>query len=143
MTFRHHPFLHMLLLCSMFMACQQSQEREIIPRKVMEEVLLEYHLADAIVDSKGGALVQRKILREELMDELLDKEGFNRDLFYRSYQYYLVRPVEFDSIYSNILERLQHMQDSIQAPELINRPSNRDSMLNLKPDRLKKRSKKS
>ncbi|MEM7370707.1 MAG: DUF4296 domain-containing protein [Bacteroidota bacterium] len=116
----------------------------ILDREKMTTVLLEYHLADAIVDNKGGPLVQRNIHREEIMDEILDKEGVNREIFYKSYQYYLIMPAQFDSIYVDILDRLQVLQDSIQAPAMLNRtPPRIDTTKKVKPKTRKERSKKS
>ncbi|MEO0896892.1 MAG: DUF4296 domain-containing protein [Bacteroidota bacterium] len=85
---------------------EESIPKDAIPFEQMEEILLEFHIAEAIAGKKGGAMIQRHIMREDLHVEVLEKFGLDKETFFRSYEYYLLSPSVLDSLYGNIVDSL-------------------------------------
>ena len=136
-------FLFILFSVAFLAGCQEKEEFQKLSMDQMVEILTEIHMADALVDSKGGALIHRKIRREEIIDEILESRQIERVLFYQSYQAYLLEPALMDSIYTKLLLGLQSLQDSMEMPERLDIPSKSNPGKKLKPNPKNERHKQS
>jgi hypothetical protein len=104
-----------LLALTLFMACGSSEERPALSTETMGLILTDIHLADAMADQDGGALIHRKIQREELFSNVFEKHSVDRGVFWQSYKYYLIHPEELDSVYSLVLNDLTRMEMRIDS----------------------------
>lgn len=114
MFFKHQPALGFLFLLSACLSmlltagCASDNEppEDLISTTEMQNLLIELHQAEGIVEMRGGPLVKRKVLRDEMYDDVLGKYGLDRVRFFESYQYYLANPIVLDSMYSQIVDSL-------------------------------------
>ena len=105
-------YLFLLTLC---IACKPTVEAPALSKEEMGLILTDIHLADAMADQDGGALIHRKIQREELFSNIFEKYAVDREVFWQSYEYYLIYPEELDSIYSLVLNDLTEMEIRIDS----------------------------
>ncbi|MEL6135217.1 MAG: DUF4296 domain-containing protein [Bacteroidota bacterium] len=102
----------MLLGLVIFVSCQNSEvEFDPLPYDVMQEILSEMHLADVVVDKRGGPLVMRRGLREDLYDQILTKYELDRQTFLLHYKYYMEHPSLMNEIYQSITEDLEKREE--------------------------------
>lgn len=101
----HYSFcLGLILLLGIHSGCGPDRPEGILSPEEMQEVLTELHLAEGVVEQIRGTLHWRNAHRSELYDNVLQKFGLDRPRFYESYDYYLQRPKELDSIYHYLIE---------------------------------------
>ena len=88
------------------MACGPKIPENLISQEKMAEILVEFHLSEAITDSHIREFEQKKLLKDDLFDEILKKNNLDREPFFDSYSYYIDHPTKMDSIYKNVIENL-------------------------------------
>lgn len=74
----------------------------------MELLLLDIHIAEAIVTTDYRKDVDPKLRQQILMDSILMEKEIDRETFLTSYDYYLSQPAIMDSMYSHIIDSLNH-----------------------------------
>ncbi|MDX2286312.1 MAG: DUF4296 domain-containing protein [Bacteroidia bacterium] len=94
--------------------CARQPSYTPLSEDTMREVLIDLHLADAVVEVAGGTMNQRDALRDSYTGEILEQRGLDRETFLLSYQYYVRRPEEMNRIYEQVIaaldKRLQEEQ---------------------------------
>ncbi|MBQ7634345.1 MAG: DUF4296 domain-containing protein [Bacteroidaceae bacterium] len=97
-----HTLLAPLLgICLALTSCGNRPDGVMRPGK-MEDVLYDYHIAHAIVQSQTPPGSERDKAYEEAV---FRKHGVTADEFYASLRYYEAHPKEFAKIYTNLDER--------------------------------------
>ncbi len=123
------PIYLTLSVILLFLLGCEGGEREVPEDKIrperMEEILLDFHVAEAISGKGGGPVSRRSMLREDLQIEILERYGLDKETFFDSYQYYLEHPVLLDSIYSRLIRTLEERSDEEEAKDP---PSKMDSI---------------
>lgn len=106
----------LLIFVLAFVACQQdTKPPELLPVEEMVKILKEFHLGEGSISQLRLSGDQRTELRDQLYDKLLDKYSIPRETFYSSYEYYLTQPMIMDSIYTHIIDELNHQLPEEQA----------------------------
>lgn len=103
--------------CLLLLACEPAPPTNLIAPGVMEDILVQMHIADAYTERTRDPLAERNVARRDLYYEILDKYQLTDSAFYRSYRYYVSQPVQMDSMYQRVLLRLEGMQAQIQMEE--------------------------
>ncbi|MDX1907132.1 MAG: DUF4296 domain-containing protein [Bacteroidia bacterium] len=91
-------------------ATASQPPENLLPPAQMQTVLADMHFVDALSEKAGGELQDRINLREELYDEILEKNNLSREHFYQSYGYYLDHPALLDTIYKAVMDTLEIWQ---------------------------------
>jgi hypothetical protein len=78
-------------------------------------ILKEFHLGEGSISQLRLSGDQRTEMREGLYDKLLEKYSIERETFYSSYEYYLTQPTVMDTIYTRIIDQLNHQLPEEQA----------------------------
>jgi hypothetical protein len=102
-------------------ACARQPGYTPLSEDTMRDVLVDMHLADAVVEVAGGTMNQRDALRDSYTGEILEQRGLDRETFLRSYQYYVRRPEEMNRIYEQVIAALDKrlQEEQVRQP---NRP---------------------
>lgn len=97
-------------------ACQQDRKPEgLLEVEEMTKILKEFHLGEGAISQIRLSSDMRDDMRDELYDKLLDKYSIPRETFYSSYEYYLTQPAVMDTIYTRIIDQLNHQLPEEQA----------------------------
>ncbi len=88
----------------MVFACSPTVPKEYIQPGDMEDILYDYHVAQAMSRTKGGSGVE--LTRKIYIDAVLQKYGVTEADFDSSLVYYYSRADKLREIYSNVTERL-------------------------------------
>ncbi|MEO0584100.1 MAG: DUF4296 domain-containing protein [Bacteroidota bacterium] len=132
----------LLNLCVTVSCEEQQEEFEPLAPAVMQQILIEMHISDVVVDKRGGPLAMRRALREDLSNEILDKYALDRQTFLTHYKYYMEHPPLMNQIYQEITKNLEEREEQAkkeyaekQLEEQAQKEAARkDSLKNLKAD---------
>ena len=101
----------------LLIACAEKLPKDIIPKEKMASILVEFHLAEAVTETHIRKFEQKKMLKEDLIDEIMQKNGLDRTAFMDSYSYYIDHPAELDSIYKYVIKNLDDYLDLAENEE--------------------------
>lgn len=109
---RHaHILLLLTLLAVTLVGCHDSSSA-VISESEMEEILFDYHLADAMAQQAQGGYEKNAI---EYRAAVLKKYGVSQEKFDTSMVYYMRHTDRLHAMYENIAERMQAEARSIGA----------------------------
>jgi hypothetical protein len=99
-----------------FIGCQKKEEK-IIPKKDMEDILVEMHIFDGMIahSTYRGKLDSIDTLNYE--EAILNRYDYTRAQFDSSLNYYSANLRDFDKIYQAVLNRLNRMQTEAKEQE--------------------------
>ena len=97
---------HIFILFFFLVACAKQKPDQLIPEDQMVEILCDMQIAHSGVELSIEQ-EQRNETRESLNASILDQRKVDRTAFYESFTYYKSDPVTFDSLYVNILRKLE------------------------------------
>lgn len=89
----------------------------ILSEETMQSVLMEVHLAEAIVTADFQKGIDAKLRQQNLIDSLLLDKQIDHQTFLASYEYYLAHPERMDSIYTHMIDSLNHALTRARAIE--------------------------
>ena len=92
------------LLISMSWACNKNElPKDILSQEQMGEILKEMQMLRVAItdDAKNRDIYSPK--RNELVNQILERQGTKREKFYESYRYYTQHPKLLEEIYDKIL----------------------------------------
>lgn len=87
-------------------ACSGEKKMPLLPVDTMVDILQEFHLAKAQIDTDHNSIKYRREETEMLYAAILQKTGVEPSLFSYSYDYYLDHPVLLDTIYVRVIKGL-------------------------------------
>ncbi|MCI4671466.1 MAG: DUF4296 domain-containing protein [Bacteroidia bacterium] len=90
----------------------KSAEEKALPEELMRDILIDFHVAEAIAGRRGGLSVYREMFRKDLTKDILEKYDVSKETFFESYEYYMEHPSKMDSIYVQIIKILEEKGDS-------------------------------
>ena len=97
-----------------FTGCKPSTPSEFISAGDMENILYDYHLADAMAGQAKGNYDENLVAYRSLV---LEKYGVSKEKFDTSMVYYMRHTDELQTIYSHIAERMQNEAKKYGSPE--------------------------
>lgn len=101
----------LILMLMPLLSCKRQEKKQILSEEEMKKILMDMHISEAIAGRRGGLSVHRDMLRNDLMEDILEKYGISKETFFTSYQYYMEHPVELDSIYVQIIKVFEEKSD--------------------------------
>ena len=107
--------LHILtafLLFSIFMSCQQAPSH-VIPQGEMEEILIDIHLAEAILQDNTTNF-NRSTDREALYESVFRKHNITRHQFDTSLYWYGMNSEQYVKIYDRLIKRLDEQKKDVE-----------------------------
>jgi hypothetical protein len=100
------------------MACQHPREKikkkEIIPKENLVPILVEVHLADALLQMP---LVRQNYPGRDSISnyqDILKKHGYTKELFDKTIEFYKNDPDELNDLYEEVVSKLTQMQSEIR-----------------------------
>lgn len=94
-------------------ACKPSTPNQYIQPEAMEDILVDYHIARAMVQVDGKSAMEER----EYLDAVLKKHGVSREDFDSSLVYYYIRAERFATIYGHVKARLDEKALALGATE--------------------------
>lgn len=110
--------LHLALIASVILvACKPSVPSGYIQPDDMEDLLCDYHIAQAMADQGGKNQEERDYNQTLYFAAVLEKHGVTKAKFDSSLVYYYRRADRFTDIYKNVVERLSEQALDLGASE--------------------------
>ncbi|MBX7107178.1 MAG: DUF4296 domain-containing protein [Chitinophagales bacterium] len=125
-----HLFIAALLVC-FFSACVAHPEKVpsgILPEDKMIHILLDVHIAESSVNSRGMTNQQLNQLVAAKYDTVMKKNGTTFRIFEESFNYYLRHPEQFEMIYQEIVNQLTALEGKSKAKQAPMRKEGIDSL---------------
>jgi hypothetical protein len=99
------------LACFLLAACNTGGEQQkppagLLPREKMINILIDVHIAEAIVTQRNLPADSARILFQDYKEGILKKMGVDKEAFQKSYQYYMDNVRELDAIYAIVVDSL-------------------------------------
>lgn len=82
---------------------------QLLTHDQMSDILADIHLMEAM-DPRAGSIDTSVIQKESRYDGIFRKHHVSFDAFQESFRYYKLRPVDIDTIYSGVIQRLTDME---------------------------------
>jgi hypothetical protein len=100
--------LFMIILSSL-VSCKQINDdkpSDLIPQKQMIEVLVDIHVADAVVEQKYGTANPNLALTSALYSRIYQNYNITAAQYKTSYKYYEAHPKLMDDMYEQVITEL-------------------------------------
>jgi len=107
--------------CSLF----SNKPKDLIDEEELVNVLVDIHIADAVVSIKGYRVIQDSLTISLFYDDIMKKHNISRKQFDETIKYYSENVSKYDRIYEQILEILSKKQKQFNEEEL-NPPKKED-----------------
>lgn len=114
---RHTVIYLLLAACIAFQACKPQVPRQFIQPAEMEDLLYDYHVADAMALNTKADDEQPDYKRQLYFEAVLKKHGVTKAEFDSSLVYYYTRSDRFQGIYQRVVKRLSDDALSLGASE--------------------------
>ena len=109
-------FLIVILLA--VLACNKSSETnvELLSKREMVDILIDIHILEAKVIKLRLKTDSAKAVYNSLEEELFKSHEVEKDIYEKSYQYYLVNTKEMQSIYNVVVDslNLRHQRTTVK-----------------------------
>ncbi|MFH2094235.1 MAG: DUF4296 domain-containing protein [Bacteroidota bacterium] len=114
-----------ILLIIFITGCRENAEpvipSDIIAKDRMAGILIDMHLADAMLINLQLDKSNEKFNAENYYDQVLEKHGVTREDVEKSVSYYARIPDYYDKIYDDVVAGLSKMSDDIIAADSLSR----------------------
>ncbi|MCT4640020.1 MAG: DUF4296 domain-containing protein [Bacteroidales bacterium] len=91
-----------------FASC--AKDEVVIKKKEFTDILIDLHLADAILDIKSFDF-REDDGHWDYYTSIFKKHNTNKDEFRTSLEYYIGKPEQFDDIYDDVIIRLEKLKE--------------------------------
>jgi hypothetical protein len=107
-------FLYVLVF--LIISCKaKKKEYTVIPPDRFVNLLMDYHLANAIVYTKVFTARTKDIKTINIKDSVIRSHGYTKAIFDSTVSYYTNEPEKYDDIYDSVITRLSRNQAILQA----------------------------
>lgn len=109
-------YLIAIILITMY-SCSwvKNKEENIIEEKQFVDLLIDIHLADAVVSNEGYKLINDSVKLDLYYDYVLKKHNISRNKFKQTVIYYTKKPNEYNKIYEQVLEKLSKQEEEVKT----------------------------
>lgn len=107
-------FLLILFSCTRPVVTRPPEPAGLIPKDSMTSILVDIHLAEAIMHYKEKNGEKASDYKYELYKSIFDKYSTSENDFENSFNYYQSDVEEMDAIYQEVLNRLSKLQSEPQ-----------------------------
>lgn len=104
-----------LFVC-MCMGCAQKMEpipSEVLPPDKMKFILADFHIADALAETRAEAGQNEKMLFEKYQNQVLTKHHVTKKQFYESYKFYESHPEHMNLLYDDVLNIMSKEEEKL------------------------------
>ncbi len=106
------PVLPLLLVLLAFSACRKTPSW-VIPQDKIEDVLIDIHIAEGIIDNQSGEFPDYES-KQELFNAVYKKHGITKQDFDTSLVWYAAHLKDFLKIYEDIDKRMLILRDTVE-----------------------------
>lgn len=106
----------------LFISCNRKQgvvTAEIIPKDSLINIIVDLHLADAVLLNPITQSKISDISSNRLYKTILNKYGISRERFNNSINFYAETPIVLDSIYDKVIEKLSMIESKGYSDSLL------------------------
>ena len=123
-----------------FFSCKQNKNNEILPPKIMQQVLWDYIKTDAYITNyvTKDSSQNSQLINANLQQQTLKRYHITREQFDKSYAYYVAHGSELVKITDSIFAKNQREQLSKFVPGALPAKKNRMDSVQVKKSRIKK-----
>ncbi|MGB3073715.1 MAG: DUF4296 domain-containing protein [Chitinophagales bacterium] len=126
-------WLRIVTLFIVFIYCACASEIEKAPEGILSKdkmiaVLLDVHIAESSVNSRGMTNQQLNQNVAAKYEDVMKKNGTTFDTFKKSFDYYLHHPEQYEEIYLEIVNKLTALEGKAKAKELVLKKEGVDSI---------------
>ena len=111
------PLVFLVLAAGLLLSCKPSVPSRFIQPDDMEDLLYDYHIAQAMTSLNNKDGDSRAFNETLYFAAVLEKHGVTKADFDTSLTYYYTRADRFDEIYKNVVNRLNKNAQNLGAPE--------------------------
>jgi hypothetical protein len=111
-----------VMLFSLSCKDKEAVPEEIIGKDKMVELLIDIHLSEAVYGRRYQLDLSGKNFSEDLYLSVCEKHNVNPKLFEESVFYYGTHPKNYESIYDEVLNRLNEMEDVAKSEGKLVKP---------------------
>ncbi len=102
---------HLLFIIILFALCgcnhlKDAKPADLISQEQMTEILVDIHVADAIIDQKYGSQIANASLNNALYTRIFQNYHVTMSQYKSSYEYYERHPVLMDKMYVQVITEL-------------------------------------
>ena len=125
-----------LLILALLFACNQVQPitekkpKNLLNREQMANILTDLHVIEAIEGNENKIGDTATKVTVNSYKAVYAKYHVDEQTFKKSFAYYKLQPVEIDSIYADVIEKLNAMEASYDASNFRSNLLNKDSISN-------------
>jgi hypothetical protein len=99
------------LVCFLFTACDSGNEQQqppagLIPKEKMVSLLIDIHIAESKIMQRNMPGDSAQVLFQDYKAEILKKMKVDKEVFRKSYEYYMVNISDMDAIYAIVVDSL-------------------------------------
>ncbi len=116
---KHTP-LYILLIFTLFCLsdCKKSEDKDIVPEDKFIDVLVDIHIADAVMSDKGLYDGSLKDVKKSYYHYVLKKHNLSRQSFDKSLEYYSQHGEVYVKMYDKVIDKI-----SEKLPKTIDKKS--------------------
>lgn len=96
--------------CSWF----DKARKEIIKKEKFINVLVDIHLADAVLSQEGLELLNDTLKVDLYYDDILKKHNISANQLKQTIAYYINKPSEYNKVYEQVLEIISQQEERIR-----------------------------
>ena len=106
-----------LALLPLAYSCGPKLPQGVLPEKEMADLLLETHLADAMLYVDSVKAEEKKNKGLYFYPSILEKHGIAKAEMDSSVAYYMRHPAAYARIYASVVKELEKRRDEVKKPE--------------------------
>lgn len=88
-----------------------NKNEDLIERDVFTDVLVDIHIADALLAEKGLRVNSDSVRISKYYDDVFKKHGVSRKMFEQTVVYYTEHSLDYKFIYDNVVEKLNYLEE--------------------------------
>lgn len=109
----------LIILLGLFLSCESKKEipSNILNRDQMVDILTDIQIIEATLDYTKTTKIESDQISKKYYDSLFSKYNITRQQFEESLYYYKNNVEELESIYSDVITKLNKIQSEIKVEE--------------------------
>jgi hypothetical protein len=109
-------YLLFFLLLVIVFSCNHKQKAKpvIIPEERFINLLMDYHLANAITYSNVFVRTTKKYSKYNIKDSVIRNHGYTKAIFDSTVAYYSASPDKYEIIYDSVITRINRIQARVE-----------------------------
>ncbi|MFY0652089.1 MAG: DUF4296 domain-containing protein [Cyclobacteriaceae bacterium] len=111
--------IFLTLLIFILFSCGNGAEipNDLLPKEKLVQILIDVHVLESKIQNIRVKKDSSQLLYNTFEKEIFEKHGIERDVYDRSYRYYLEELNEMENIYKTVIDSLNLREKSVGKEE--------------------------